>query len=557
MRTGFLIFLTLTFALFGYAEAGFPRGGGNAQTAVVSIPFYVSTNAYDQWTAFDDNGAKVDADTVNLFTLGGHVYLIGDAYGCGRAYLMSFGTPSTCGANVYEMYADSSSAVHYKFLGQPYPPNTGDCAPNGCFGEILYHYLSTDTIYIWTLNSTVSADGFIVWACSNITQMTTQGCTEQPLPTGFSQTLSNTDIAFCHDINTGNIYSIYNHFIGGTGNFMYIQSMLAPPTDATGTAFLGPFGGEGWGCIQDSSGTFQALTGQGCEFCSQDAITTLKSTAPLSSWTVGAEINNGICLAGQSHGINVDPLNSANIYYVEDRWASQTTPSRSPGLDNQALANFYFTPIALSGGTIASFSCQPNVSITLPVEAAPAPYWTGAATGSEQLAGGFGVNGFTTDIGALNSPNPNTQRMQAFTLPVSAASINMSFTTAVVSTCVPHGPSCTGAPNANLVATLYPISSVCAISGAALASASVPPSSMTWQPAPVTFSFTASLSAGQHYGVVFSSPSNTVMGGAYAWAFNNDTGNFTTGSECVSTDGGTTWTVDSGRALKFSIYKTS
>jgi hypothetical protein len=112
-----------------------------------------------------------------------------------------------------------------------------------------------------------------------------------------------------------------------------------------------------------------------------------------------------------------------------------------------------------------------------------------------------------------------------------------------------------GTPAGDLVVKVFAVDGSNNPTGAALYTKSI-------NPALVSTSFgwlriypnLTGLTSGGHYAFVLSSPSTTGVANAYGWAY-NDSNLYGSGVERYSTDGGSLWTSETSRSLKFITYK--
>jgi hypothetical protein len=531
-------------------------GGGSTYHAA-TIHNYVSSLTSTQIHQFDINGNSIDVSDARILQVGTTAYLYGDANGCGQS-IQNNGV--YCGVNIYQVWADANGNPQFQFLGQPFDPTgspvAANCSPTatspivfpGCYNTVILFNAANNNYVIWINGAQGTNQSYMVWTCASVAQMTSNGCAAATAPAHLGHGGSanaNGDYSLAID-GSGNAWIAYSN--NNSGRHIFAQELNSSFTDATGSDFDTGVTGEGVGLFVVGS-TYYITYGPLAEYFIA-ATDYISSTSPLSAWSGITALNSNSC-SGQNGGGTPTAIPGTQVLYLPDRWA-QALSGTTPGLGNQALNNIYWAVFAFTGSALNAITCAPSNSITLPAGPVPTPYWAGAQTGSEGLSGvAYWEQGSTqsADLGE-GDLSPPYQRAQSFTAPTNLSSINFVLTTGQANRLCKVNTGCTG-PTAGLTATLFAVDGSHHPTGSALATQTLASAAFSWAPQRVTFTFSSlSLIAGTEYAVAFSSPTNTA--GGYTFAY-NDTGAYSGGVESFSSNGGSTWTTEAGRVMKFSV----
>ena len=242
------------------------------------------------------------------------------------------------------------------------------------------------------------------------------------------------------------------------------------------------------------------------------------ATTPLGTWSAATKVTTNSC-GGQPAFVR-DPTSSApRTCTRSDLWNN--------GNGNEALANYYWAPLSFAGsGAVNPFNCAATVSVGLDVGSpGPVLYPVGLDESS-------GLNGFQTwcDIGR------GWQRLQTIVAGRTAAMTSASVTTFQ-----------SGYPNAGLTIEIYRLDSSSRVTDPPLYATTVPATSIGWSPRNLTVTPGIQVTAGTGYGIVARSSATT---GCYGFAY-SDTAPYRNGIEAYSGNGGSTYTNEPNRSLKF------
>ncbi len=203
------------------------------------------------------------------------------------------------------------------------------------------------------------------------------------------------------------------------------------------------------------------------------------------------------------------------------------------GSPNEALANYFWAPLKFGrGGVIEPIDCAPTAKVDLaigrPGRQAPVP-------GLDQSSG---IDGFTTACDTAG----NTERMQTFTAGRTGTLAQVRLTAFQEAT-----PAWTGQPpDEPLTLRLVTLSAQGGI-GQVLATRSFPASAVGWSPGNLEMNPGVPVIKGTSYAIVASS---TTAQGCYGIAV-SDANPYAGGHAALSSDGGQTFTAQSGSDLKF------
>jgi hypothetical protein len=484
--------------------------------------------AGNQVTKFDTTATGIDAHDGDLKFFQGKYYLYGTSYNCG--YQLGVPYSPFCGFKSYS----STDLVNWSDNGGLFDAQTPhwqlSCAPPryGCYRPHVLYNAGTKKYVLW-VNGYDNASGFHV-----LTSSSPQGpFVEQSEPTvanmgSASGGYVNGDFNLFEDDN-GVAYINYTFInfptpVGQHNHQLKVEKLNFSFTSGSGTAATpGPSSVEAPSMFK-KDGLYYMVYGPDCAYCGGTATLYITASSPLGNWSTPTLINPTSC-GGQPSFVATLPTPSGKSIYVygSDLW--RVEPGKGQ-IRNQALANYFFTPLNFGTSSIDKFSCDPNVSIpTMSTSVSP----PGPKPGIDQSSG---VTSFRTwcDISA------NWSRGQSFKAGKSGKLITISVTTFQE-----------GSPNADLGLSIYHASASGTPIGAALYHGSVPPSYIGWSPVNFIAAPNINVVAGQEYVVVAATKTST---GCYGWEY-SDSNPYLSGTEYYQNPGHAPIT-EIGRDLKFS-----
>lgn len=239
----------------------------------------------------------------------------------------------------------------------------------------------------------------------------------------------------------------------------------------------------------------------------------------------GLSISSNSCGGQPSFVTTVPQAQGSPLYlYGSDLW---------DGSANEALANYYWEPLRFAtDGSILPLTCGDSYSLAL------AGSHQGEDTPPANLDQSSGSAGFQ----AYCDVQQGVTRTQTFT----AGRTGTLSRIAVTMFQENHVDSALTLSVAPLDASGQP--------GPALWSTSVPAASVSWSPREVAGQPDVPVTAGQRYAVQISAPGATR--GCYGFAY-SDANPYPAGGELYSSNGGQTWTAETGRDLKFDTSVTN
>jgi hypothetical protein len=468
-----------------------------------------------QVTRFDTNGNAVDAHDGHIALFDGVYYLYGTAYGCGFVW-RSAGAPF-CGFKAYS----STDLVHWTDLGFLFDATTAvwqtrcDGSTYGCFRPHVVFNQATGKYVLW-INTYDNSVEYRVFTSASPAGPFVEEAEPVLASTGAPGAVTNGDEGLFVD-DDGTAYVAYTNW--ATGGRISIEQL--DPTYLTGTGHqatgLTAGSTEAPAMFKRNGTYYVTYSDPNCGYCSGTGLSYVTATSPLGPWSAGTKINANSC-GGQPSFVSTLTLPVGTTYlFGSDLWT---------GSGNEATANFYWAPFTFSAnGAIDAVTCQDSVQVPTIMAGSQSP----APPGEDNSSG---VDGFTAfcDIGAA------IERSQSFTATRSGTLSSVSFTSFQ-----------SGNPTSGLQIDVYQTDSSLRPTGAALSSATVPPSSISWAPDNVTIAPNVPVVAGGHYAIVVHSSATS---GCYGMA-HRDASPYPGGAEAYSNNGGATFSVEPSRTLKF------
>jgi hypothetical protein len=497
----------------------------------------VGTGVNNQVTRFDTKGNAVDAHDGEIFQdpVSGTYYWYGTSYGCGFRWQIS-GSPF-CGFKAYsstDLVNWTDQGFLFDATGSTWQTRCNGTA-GGCFRPHVVYNAATMKYVLWFNGGTATNSYYVFTA-----DAPTGPWTEQSQPSHLTATTGgNGDENLFVDPADGTAYLVYTNVGSGATFDLYIDKLNSNYTDVTGTgeAIGAPHYKEAPGMFKRGS-TYYYTYGTLCGYCGLGADTSyFTASTPLGSWTPQGAISSDSC-HGQSTNVSVITTNSGTVYlYQSDLWKSTDPTSPLFGWANQGQANQFWRPLAFSGSAINPINCDP--AFTLDLTPAPPPPLSGIDQSTEG-------NSFVTHCGGLDIGS-SIIRLQTFTPSRSGTLSQILFTTAQGNASCSVS-SCPGV-NAGFTLDFMNVDQNTSLpTGTTLASAVLPLSSAAWSPTVFDAPIGVAVTAGTKYGIRVSSGTGI---GCYTWN-SNDQNVYSRGLEFYSTNGGISYNVETGRALKFA-----
>jgi len=499
----------------------------------------------NQISRMDVNGDHINATDSSLFyQFPGDPYIYWYTSTSDRGFLYTWAVGNWGGVAVYK----SLDMVQWTPAGESNGfvfDASGAAFQNLCTGPISGGFYQA--CWPGSMLRNASTGKFMLWFGNNFNAYTltcdrpTGGCTTTPVQASTCNGGGNFygPTPFIDNSGNGWIW-----FVNRSGNAT-TQALNSTYTDCAGSAHdTGVNAIEGGSLFQNGS-TYYLIAGPGCAYCGQGAFTYYWtfSTDPLSTISSATRIDQfNFSCAGQA--IGVSKLNfSGTDYWLYDvmEWnggSAGTSPSY--GVANQNLSNHFWTLLSFSGSVINSFPC--STTITFPgLTPQPPPILavdqTSENAPSNTICDVFGTHwDYQTFTSGRDGPLSSVW--------VVAAPGNDSCILNVSGgTC----PSATG-PDADLSVTVVNDSG--GTPGATLATLTIPRAGLSWNPKRVKLPVSGVLvSAGQHYGLVLSSPGTTV--GCWVTQY-GDLTPYAGGQKYTSTNSGGSWTPVANTSIMFS-----
>jgi hypothetical protein len=476
-----------------------------------------------QVVRFDTNGNAVDAHDGKIEFFEGLYYLYGTSYGCGYQWGVA-GAPF-CGFKAYS----SPDLVHWTDRGFLFDGATQtwqqrcNGSTYGCYRPHVIHDRSTGRYVLW-INVYDNSVGFRV-----LTSATPAG----PFAEVAVPTLAVNDAAPVAGLNNGD----HDTFVDDdgtaylaftdwrTGGRIAIEKLDASYTSGTGAHVeaVTPGSTEAPALFRRNGVYYLTYSDPNCGYCGGTGTSYRTASSPLGPWSAGRKISNDSCGGQPSFVTPLAMATGTSFLYGSDLW--------NKAAKNEALANYYWAPLVFApDGAIDAMTCQSSVTLAL----------AHGATGSQMpppvdLDNTSGVEGFSwfCDIGG------SVQRSQTFVAKRTGMLASATFTTFQ-----------SGAPNAPLELAIRRADVSSLPTGPALSHASVPASSIGWSPRDLAFAPMVPVTAGERYAIVVKS---TTSAGCYGLAY-DDAAPYPGGGAAYSSTGGTTFTAEANRSLKFQTF---
>ena len=317
-------------------------------------------------------------------------------------------------------------------------------------------------------------------------------------------------------IVTGQSYDIAITVSGSTIETRIDGQLVDTTTDTTSTSGRVGFREGNQDGERVSVDSVSVTAADGSTLLSDDFSGDLSAWERPASLITGTNITTTSC-GGQPTDVLPIATSSGTVYlYQSDVWMDAKA--------NEALAKHYWQPLEFDdSGAIKQIACGASYDVTIPVGDGPALRPAPAVSNGDQ--------GYRThwDIAG------GLARSQSFTVPEAGDLTRVRFTSFQ-----------SGHPDAPLVLDLRRASDE-GVPGETVASATVPTSQASWAARWVDLKLDSPLAvkAGERFAVVARSAATR---GAYGIAY-SDTAPYEGGVASISHDGGTTWTVEKGRAL--------
>jgi hypothetical protein len=479
-----------------------------------------------QVTKFDTDGNGIDAHDGDLSYFGGLYYLYGSSYSCGYQLLI----PSSpfCGFKSYS----SPDLVNWTDNGFLFDATTAawqrNCAPPryGCYRPHVLYNSSTAQYVLW-INSYDSASGYHVFTASTPAGPYTEQAQPVLANEGAPGSYVNGDFDLFLD-DDGSAYINYSFInvptpLGQSDHILKVQKLNSTYTSGVGTAINpGATRAEALS-LTKKDGTYYMIYGPTCAYCS--GANTLYKTASnvLGTWSAAKTLNTTSC-GGQASFVAPLPTAAGGLTYVygSDLW---NAISGQPIVRNQGLANYYWTPLSISGSVIRPFGCSNTVKIDK----------ASSASGQPNLPADLDQTSGTGDFRSWCDLSGRWTRAQGFTAGRSGTLTSISIATFQQ-----------GRPNAGFALKIYPADAKGAPTGSPLYTQDVPATSIGWSPTSFVAQPNITVRAGTRYAIVVA-PSNTT--GCYGVEL-SDANPYAGGAEMYLSAAGV-WTAETNRDLKF------
>ena len=488
-----------------------------------------------QVTKLDTDGNAIDAHDGDLKYFAGAYHLYGTSYGCGYR-LQITGSPF-CGFKSYSS-VDLVNWTNDGFLFDASTPAwQTSCAPPhyGCYRpHVLYNALTGK--YVLWINSYDTASGYHV-----LTATTPAGpFTEQAQPVladmGTPGSYVNGDFTLFQD-DDGSAYINYTFInvptpAGQANHILRVQKLNSSYTSGVPGAVTSPgaSGAEALSLFKKDS-RYYMIYGPDCTYCGGTSTLYKSATAVLGTWSASTVLNSTSC-GGQPSFVSKLPTASGGWTYAygSDLWRTMAGVST---VRNQALANYYWAPLDVSGTAIAPFTCSDTVAFEKASSA------TGGPNLPANLDQSSGSANYRSRAGADISST--LSRGQSFTAGRSGILTSIS-----VATFQQAGTSSESGPNAGLSLSIYNADANGAPTGTPLYTNAVPASSISWSPTSVVAVPNIAVTAGAGYVIVLATTSTT---GSYGWEVSDDNPYIGGGALSKITSGA--WTTETNRDLDF------
>ncbi|MGH6657993.1 MAG: family 43 glycosylhydrolase [Actinocrinis sp.] len=508
-------------------SASASAAASSATTTAAEAAAYTTTvtnfdSGGNQVVRFDTDGNAVDAHDGMTALFGGTYYLYGTAYDCGFSW-QTTGAPF-CGFKVYS----STDLVHWTDRGLLFNPAGSvwqtrcNGSTYGCFRPHVVYDAGTGMYVLW-INVYDNSVGYRVFTSSN----PTGPFTEAAVPT-----LAVNDNAPVGGVNNGDhtvfvdddgtAYVVYTDW-RGNGDLV-VERLNASDLSGTGAyTRLGQSVTEAPALFKRGGVYYLTYSDPNCGYCSGTGTSYRTASSPLGPWSAATKLTTNSC-GGQPAFVSAIPTTTGTAYlYASDLW---------DGAHNEALADYYWSPLSFAAdGSIAPITCQNSFSLALATGAA------GAQNPPPGVDQADGTSGFRTYCDLRTG----VARFQTFVPSRGGTLSAVSYTTFQ-----------SGNPNAGLEFDVYRADGSSRPTGTVLSSTVLPASSIGWSPRAVTITPNVAVTAGVRYGFLVKSVASS---GCYGLAY-SDAAPYPGGGEAYSGDGGSTFSAEAGRSLKFSTSVT-
>lgn len=480
---------------------------------------------------FDVEGDPIDAHGGGIYHFEGSYYLYGETYGCGFQWQRKEPVPF-CGFRVYS----SPNLVEWKDHGLLFEVSAWDPWQSrchwfsfGCFRPRVAYNRGTGKYVLW-VNSYHTPVGYYVLESST----PTGPFVERGVPRlafnaeGRPGLVNNGDHnLFVDDDGTG--YVVYTEWAQGNGD-MVIEQLTPDYLSGTGRyARLGVWRTEAPSMFKRNGRYYLVLGDPNCAYCPTGSFY-YTATSPLGPWSRPRKLNPNSCGGQPTHVSRLPAPDGKDWYlYQSDLWLA-TDPSRAPGGDlNQAPAPQFWAPLTFdSRGEIEPVRCDRSFGapalLARPPAAEPELFRLHCDVGTQ------------TSTGALH-------REVRFTAPRSGRL--HSVTVNAYQRNEPSGP------------LTVEVRTVGGDTGRVLASRELQPKARSWDVHPEvawtarehTLPVDAAVAEGETYAVRLRAD---LAKGCYGVAVRDDlvAG---AGRAFVSRDGGSTWTAEPSRTVRFGF----
>ncbi len=487
------------------------------------------TSQGQQVTRFDTDGNAIDAHDGEIQYFNGTYYLYGTSYTCGFKYLsLNYNQTPFCGFKVYS----STDLRNWKFERLLFDPSTWqgqdsnkNCPNIGCFrphilarpataggGYVLWFNIAAEMSY-WVMESSSPAGPF----------------TNPKLAQNVHYTWNGDEALFLDDNGAAYlIHTNYNTGIPEVGDLV-IEKLNASFTDSVGEMINTGFEGEAPTLIK-RNGTYFLIYSHNCPYCSGTPTRYLFSSSINGPWQDGGIINPNSCGGQPTY---VATLNGEYLY-MSDLWHSSTPPGTI--FANQGLGNYYWGPLTFDSSNKPVLSCQSVPSTDSFVSACDIGgkelMQTFKPANSGQLAA---VDFVTFQSGPQSRPDSKDGSLDGSVLP------NADLSVQVVKL------------NGNQPA-LPALASFSVSSRKTTDGYLTPPGKIDFAPNKISLPLNVAVEAGQEYGLLLKS--NIITAGCYGYAY-NENNIYSQGRLLKSSNGGSGFSEETGRDIKFNLSFTS
>jgi hypothetical protein len=464
--------------------------------------------AGEQVLRLDAEGNHIDAHDGDLLVApDGSYWWYGTSYDCGFQLL----TPGNqwCGIKAYRS-TDLMQWHDMGFMVNPDPTWQTRCAmPHyGCFNAHVARRPTGD--YIMWINGFDNNSGYHLLTAPDPGGPWTDIAGEPTLAHMGPPTGANGACDLFVDPDTGTPWIAYVDLT--RGHIIVIEQLNATMTSGTGAAVDATGIGAEPPALFKRGSTYYLAYGTQCEYCA--GATWIRSApSPLGPWSAPIQLNSTSC-AGQLSWI---AQVGSQYLLATDQWVN--------GAPNQALARYFWTPLAFTGTTPQPFTCPAEVSLSVD----GAPTWEPPT--ADQSAGDYGWRTWC-DISAAYS------RLQSFT-PARSGILTAAAVMAYRSTT---------APNAPLFIDVQRVSAALTPVGPILARGTFP--NVGWSPVMQSFNPAIPVRAGIRYALILRTISTV---GCYGFAY-SDLGPYANGGAAYKGSGA--WISEAPRSLNFAIEVT-